>query len=128
MPLQKDLPSHQTRSPRLSPRKKEKKEDRFLQGRLEDFRSELLTFQLSATDDTDNIYSTEHSADPSPRRLPELPTILTREQFLHQNPDTITSYHDVAASTSERDEDEASGMSICQWSGILCLIIILLNI
>ena len=109
--LQKDLPATQIRSPRIHPVKKDK-EDKFLTGRLEEMKAYM---KASTTDDTDNVYSTEHSADPSPRRLPELPSILSREEFLHLNPDNIPPNDDIGATTSERDEEEVSGITHRQY-------------
>ena len=104
--LSKDLPSTQGRSPRIIEAKKDKP-DKFLQGRLEEMKAYMN--RASTTDDTDNVYSTEHSADPSPRLLPELPSIFTRDEFLHLNSDNIPPYHDIGVTTGEREE-EASGI------------------
>ena len=114
--VQKNMTSMPNRSPRPSPGKKgrdhREQQREHIQGRLEDIKTSLLATQVSTTDDTDNVYSTEHSAEPSPRPLPVLPYpySLTREQFLHQNPDNLTAYRDIAAPTSERDEDDVAGI------------------
>ena len=68
----------------------------------------LLLAQASTTDDTDNLYSTEHSTDPSPRRLPELP--YTREQLPYLNRDIAIPYHDALPSTIEKDDEETAGI------------------
>ena len=75
-----------------------------LQERLQDLKSSL----FASTTDTDNVYSTEHSADPSPRLLPVLPPTLTREQFLQQNPDYLRD----VTSIGERNEDDVLGNNI----------------
>ena len=67
----------------------------------------LLLAQASTTDDTDNLYSTEHSTDPSPRRLPELP--YTREQLPYLNRDIAIPYQDVLPSASEKDDEDTTG-------------------
>ena len=101
--IHKNVPPMSNRSPRLSPRKTGKGDQ--IQERLEDYKSSLFAAQISTTEDTDNVYSTEHSADPSPRRLPALPYSLTRDQYL-QHPDNLTVQRDITATVSERDEGE----------------------
>ena len=66
--------------------------------------------QASTTEDTDNFYSTEHSTDPSPRHMTELPYIQKRGKLLHINTDIPMPINEATASVSERDDDDATGM------------------
>ena len=67
----------------------------------------LLLAQVSTTDDTDNLYSTEHSTDPSPRRLPDVP--YTRDQLPFLNRDLAIPFQDVLPSPREKDDEELTG-------------------
>ena len=66
--------------------------------------------QASTTEDTDNFYSTEHSADPSPRHMAELPYLQKRGKLLNINTDIAIPINEATASVSERDDDDASGI------------------
>ena len=93
IPVQKNF-GPPSRSPRLS-------------SSLLKHKQSLLLAQVSTTDDTDYLYSTEHSTDPSPRRLPELPN--TREHLPYLNRDMAIPYQDVLPSPREKDDDELTG-------------------
>ena len=92
-PVQKNF-GPPSRSPRLS-------------SSLLKHKQSLLLAQVSTTDDTDYLYSTEHSTDPSPRRLPELPN--TREHLPYLNRDMAIPYQDVLPSPREKDDEELTG-------------------
>ena len=66
--------------------------------------------QASTTEDTDNFYSTEHSTDPSPRHLTELPYMPKRGRLLNINTDIAMPINEATASISERDDDDAAGI------------------